>query len=171
MFYSNNNMRILTYIIFILLIGSCNISNPIHQSKHYQSYLFTQQEMVGNIPVDENDNPLQKGYWLKHTLIVEVADTSFIQWKSFMLNQHEVMITQQSLRDSVINVGTDKFNQKVQQILPEKGKKFWIINAEDFNNELSSEKANINIEGLRKEKLIKISFSKAPIMLKSEIKP
>ncbi|MBS4043780.1 MAG: hypothetical protein KGZ59_08185 [Chitinophagaceae bacterium] len=164
-------MRILIHIFFIILFSSCNSSQKIHQPKHHQSWLFTQQEMVGIIPVDENNNPMQKGYWLKHSFIFEVSDTNIIQWNTFSINQQKVIITHQSIKDSISSIGRDKNHQTIPKILPKKGHKLYLINAEDFHNELSLEKSTIYIEGFSMGKTIKIQLLKAPIMLESEIKP
>lgn len=159
------------YLLVFLFLTSCSTSNKIEKLIVYQSAIFTKQEFVGNITVDDNNNPLQKGYWLQHLIVIEVSNSSLPKWENLMINDQENQINFSSIQDSIFNIGKEKMTSNIINIYPKNGGKLFLLKVEDFSTELPLSKTQFILNGKVGEKSCQIKLNKEPILLETEARP
>lgn len=161
----------LKYLLVFLLFISCYSSTNIDKLKVYQSAFFTKQEFVGNIPVDDKDNPLQKGYWLQHIIVIEVKEDVLPKWESLIINEKESIINYSSIQNTPIYIGKDNKNLKSIFVSAKNNGKLMLLKVEDYFTEIPLLKPEIILIGKLGEKTLKIAIKNEPIILETEARP
>lgn len=161
----------LKYLLVFLLFLSCYSSTNIDKLKVYQSVIFTKQEFVGNIPVDDKDNPLQKGYWLQHIIVIEVKENVLPKWESLVINGKENKVSFFSIHDTIFNIGIEKNTGNKVNFYPKNSGKLFLIKVEDYFTEIPLLKPEIILIGKLGEKTLKIAIKNEPIILETEARP
>jgi hypothetical protein len=158
-------------LLVLLLFISCSTTKNSNTLKVYQSAIYTKQEFLGNIPVDDNNNPLQKGYWLHHFIAVEVKGDKLPKWESLMINGKENLISFSTINDSTIYIGKEKNSLTDIFFSPKESRKLILVKVEDFVSEIQLLKPPFVLLGKLGEKDIKIIINSEPVYLETEAKP
>ncbi len=158
------------YIILSSFLISCSspkVSSILNVS---EALIFTKQEFAGNIQVDENGNPLQKGYWLQHFLVVEIMGDALPKWESLEINGKQTVIKETEISDSVL-LGKEKNSSNKIILFPKKGGKLMLLKFEDHFSEVVLQNSQFFLIGKLKDKTIKFLIEKEPIWLENELRP
>lgn len=161
----------LKYLVVVFLFISCSSAKNYGIFKVYESIIYTKQEFVGNIPIDDNGNPLQKGYWLQHIIVVEVKGDVLPKWENLLINGKENSINFSSINDTIFNLGKEKNTLTNINIYPKNGGKLVLLKVEDFISEIPMTNPEIFLVGKMDEKTIKIPIKKGPFLIENEVRP
>ena len=164
-------MSLFKYLLFSILFVSCIGTKNVQELNIEQSWVFTIQEFVGNIQVDENGKPLNKGYWLKHFIVMEIKGDVLPKWESLMINDKENIINYSSIHDTVIYIGKDKNTFKNIFVSTKKNGKLLLLKVEDYFTELPFKNPMFTLNGKLGEKKVSILLKNDPVLIENQVRP
>ncbi len=164
-------MSLLKYLLFSILIVSCIGSKNVQELNTVQSWVFTKQEFIGNLQVDENGNPINKGYWLKHFIVVETSDTNIVHWQKILVNSNENILIKVSKKDSTFTLDFDEINSKRTIIQTNKKNIIFLFETEDYTSTIPIINPTIKIIGKIFENEVFIIIKKTPILIENLPRP
>lgn len=160
-------------LFFIICTGfiSCMASKKSNEFKPVKVWFFTQQNFYGNIMVDENGNPSQKGYWFRHFIVVEIQDSIPPIFNAVFINYKQFSISNQKVVSNLINFARDAKTQQKISVQPQKSHQLLVIEIEDFESDNFITVANTKILGIVNPKKLSFNFEKEPIAIQKELIP
>ena len=165
-------MRLLNFLILFILLNSCSSQKALTSSDGVvQSWLYTKQEFVGNIMTDENGNPIEKGFWFKHFLVLQVDKAFSANWETLSLNDHAFTISKLNLIESDFVLGVQRDSQKSIIIQPNDQYKYILMEFEDHFSEIPFSDNDLVLTGKKANKSVTFHLKANPIFLENEIRP